>query len=108
MDPISQPNLTNTAQLAPVARLDLRPALNHASVSTPESKKDSVSGEQDDKHDVLPPPPRLSVRIDVQSGRFVNTLIDMSSQEILRQYPSDAQLAFSRAVKAYVDALARS
>ncbi|MES1201038.1 MAG: hypothetical protein ABUS57_06270 [Pseudomonadota bacterium] len=48
---------------------------------------------------------KLLVAIDEGSGRFVNTLLDPNSQEVLRQYPSDAQLAFSRAVKAYLEAM---
>jgi uncharacterized FlaG/YvyC family protein len=53
-------------------------------------------------------PGRLLVQIDVESGRFVNTLLDAATEEVIRKYPSEAQLAYSRAVKAYLNALAGS
>jgi hypothetical protein len=49
-----------------------------------------------------PAPAKLVVRVDVEAGRFVNMLVDAESDEVLRKYPSDAQLAFSRAVKSYL------
>lgn len=47
---------------------------------------------------------KVLVRIDGQSGRFVQTLLDRSTQEVLLQYPNEGQLAFSRAISAYVRA----
>jgi uncharacterized FlaG/YvyC family protein len=54
-----------------------------------------------------PAPGRLLVEIDVDSGRFVNTLLDPNTEEVIRKYPSDAQLAYSRAVRAYLNAISR-
>lgn len=57
-----------------------------------------------------PPPPvqliasEMLIQVDKASGRFVSTVIDPDTQEILRQYPSETQLAYSRAVRAYLAA----
>lgn len=48
----------------------------------------------------------LSVRVDAEAGRFVQTLTDASSQETIWRYPSETQLAYARAVMAYLRALA--
>lgn len=48
---------------------------------------------------------KLRVEIDTVSGRFVHTLLDPRSQEVLAQYPNEGQLAFSRAISAYVQSL---
>jgi hypothetical protein len=45
-------------------------------------------------------PDKLLVRLDESAGRFVQTLEDANSAETLRRYPSEAQLAYSRAVMA--------
>jgi hypothetical protein len=50
-------------------------------------------------------PAKLRVEIDTVSGRFVHTLLDPKSQEVLAQYPNESQLAFSRAITAYVQSL---
>ncbi len=50
-------------------------------------------------------PNALSVRLDESSQRFVQTLTDANTQETLRRYPSEAQLAYSRAVMAYLRTL---
>ena len=49
----------------------------------------------------------LSVRLDDEAGRFVQTWSDPTTHEPVRSYPSETQLAFSRAVSAYVRALTR-
>ena len=51
-------------------------------------------------------PAKLSVEIDAAAGRFVNILSDVNTGQVVRQYPSDAQLAFSRAIRAYARQLA--
>jgi hypothetical protein len=51
------------------------------------------------------PSPTLSVRLDENAGRFVTTLTDPLTNEMLRSYPSEAQLAYSRAVMAYLRAM---
>lgn len=50
-------------------------------------------------------PGHLLVRMDSEAGRFVQTMTDPTSQETIWRYPSEAQLAYSRAVKAYLRAL---
>lgn len=49
-------------------------------------------------------PDKLLVRLDQEAGRFVQTLSDANTNETLRRYPSEAQLAYSRAVMAYLRA----
>lgn len=87
------------ARLSPVWRVQLRaPDTMQAREPGPAPK-------------VEPPAPVQLVAGDVQilidkaSGRFINTLVDPDTQEVLRQYPSEAQLAYSRAVRAYLSAL---
>ena len=48
----------------------------------------------------------LEVSLDQSAGRFVQHLTDATTEETLRQYPSEGQLAYSRAVMAYMRALA--
>ncbi|GAN00265.1 hypothetical protein U91I_03930 [alpha proteobacterium U9-1i] len=50
-------------------------------------------------------PGKLLVRIDVEAGRFIQTLTDSSTMEMVWRYPSEGQLAFSRAIKAYMKAI---
>ena len=52
-----------------------------------------------------PHPGRLTIEFDEASQRFVQTLLEGGSEEILRRYPNEGQLAFSRGVSAYVRAL---
>lgn len=47
-------------------------------------------------------PHNLQVRLDDDAQRFVQTLTDSSTGEMLRRYPSEAQLAYARAVMAYL------
>ena len=49
-------------------------------------------------------PADLKLRLDADAGWFVQTLTDPVTQETLRRYPSETQLAFSRAVAAYLRA----
>ncbi|MBY0563450.1 MAG: hypothetical protein K2P58_04605 [Hyphomonadaceae bacterium] len=57
---------------------------------------------------VAAPQSRLHVELDREAGRFVQTLTDLTTDQIVRRYPSEAQLAYSRAVMAYMRALAES
>jgi hypothetical protein len=52
-------------------------------------------------------PDKSHVRLDKNAGRFVQTLTDSQTDETLRRYPSESQLAYSRAVMAYLRALAQ-
>jgi|CXWL01.1.fsa_nt_gi hypothetical protein len=50
-------------------------------------------------------PDKVAVSFDSQSQRFVSTLIDVITSEMLRKYPSESPLAYSRAVMAYLRAI---
>src|SRR5262245_37729424 len=50
----------------------------------------------------LPAPRELLVEVDEASGRFVHTFRDPDTEQVELKYPSDTQLAFSRAVTAYL------
>jgi hypothetical protein len=49
-------------------------------------------------------PDKVLVRLDADAQRFVATVTDSSTAEMLRRYPSEAQLAYARAVMAYLRA----
>jgi uncharacterized FlaG/YvyC family protein len=49
-------------------------------------------------------PNNLQVQLDDNAQRFVQTLTDSNTGEMLRRYPSEAQLAYARAVMAYLRA----
>ena len=49
-------------------------------------------------------PDKVAVALDQESQRFISTLTDASTAEMLRKYPSESQLAYSRAVMAYLRA----
>lgn len=49
-------------------------------------------------------PNSLQVQLDDNAQRFVQILSDPSTGETLRRYPSEAQLAYARAVMAYLRA----
>lgn len=50
---------------------------------------------------------RLRIELDEAAGRFVQTLTDPTTQEVLRRFPHESQLAFARASRAYAQALTR-
>ncbi len=43
----------------------------------------------------------LRIELDEEAGRFVQTLTDPTTNEILRRFPHESQLAFARATRAY-------
>jgi hypothetical protein len=49
-------------------------------------------------------PGKVEVQLDSDAQRFVATLTDSTTSEMLRKYPSESQLAYSRAVMAYLRA----
>ena len=53
-------------------------------------------------------PDRLVIEKDEAANRFVQTLIDSQTEEVQFRYPSETQLAFSRAVAAYMRARSES
>jgi len=46
----------------------------------------------------------LRIELDQEAGRFVQTLTDPATMEVLRRFPYESQLAFARAVTAYMNA----
>ena len=52
--------------------------------------------------------PHLFIEFDRDSQRFVQTVIDGESKTVLRRFPAENQLAFSRGVNAYLRALSQS
>lgn len=50
-------------------------------------------------------PDNVAIQLDAEAGRFVSTLTDSVTTETLRRYPSESQLAYARAVMAYMRAL---
>jgi len=46
----------------------------------------------------------LMIELDKEAGRFVLTLTDPGSSEVLRRFPQESQLAYARAVSAYLSA----
>jgi len=53
-------------------------------------------------------PDDVAIQLDAEAGRFVSTLTDSKTSETLRRYPSESQLAYSRAMMAYMRALTGS
>lgn len=49
-------------------------------------------------------PAKLNVSLDAGAQRFVQTLTDPATSETVLRYPSETQLAYSRAVVAYLRA----
>jgi hypothetical protein len=95
-----------TATLPPVSVTEPRLAKAEsaaAPASAEVAKKTAASGapaqqpaQDSDKH---------QVHFDHQAARFVHTLTDADSQKTIWSYPNEAQLAYARAVMAYVRAL---
>lgn len=56
---------------------------------------------RDAEHSASLMPDQLVVEKDEAAGRFVQTRIDPATTETVLRYPSETQLAFSRAVAAY-------
>ena len=52
--------------------------------------------------------PRLFIELDKAADRFVHKVVDRESDAVLRRFPSEGQIAFSRGVNAYVQALRRA
>jgi len=82
-------------RLIPVTRVEFAPAHEAA----PPANK-MIDAQRDELT-----PGKLLVRLDVEAGRFIQTLTDVSSMEMVWRYPSEGQLAFSRAVNAYAKAI---
>ena len=88
-------------RLTSVTRVEFSPAHNAAPLSNQPNQTDKMI---DARREQLTPG-KLLVRLDAEAGRFIQTLTDVSSMEMVWRYPSEGQLAFSRAVKAYAKAI---
>ena len=53
-------------------------------------------------------PDKVIVEKDELAQRFIATVVDVQTQEVQRRYPNETQLAFSRAVNAYMRAKSES
>jgi len=97
MDPVASPKAA--PDLSQVAQ---RPAPAEPSIAA-EAAGQSVA-EQKAMPRAKAQPADLQVRLDDSAQRFVQTLTDSDTGETLRRYPSEAQLAYARAVMAYLRA----
>ena len=106
MSSSASPAPTLEARLSPVWRVDASNAVQQPKKAEPTKGPAALAAEQqaaeaNAQRQTQLLPGSLLVEIDVEAGRFVQTLRDASSQELVWRYPNEAQLAFSRAVKAY-------
>jgi hypothetical protein len=77
-----------------------RGAAAKATVAQPAAEADTRASEAT--------PTRLQVSLDKSAQRFVQVFTDPNTEDLVRRYPSEAQLAYSRAVIAYMRALSES
>ncbi|MEZ5956550.1 MAG: hypothetical protein R3C27_04975 [Hyphomonadaceae bacterium] len=76
-----------TTEPGPAAEVAKRTIAEHAAVQ---------------KNELMPD--KVAVQLDSEAQRFVSTLTDNLTSEMIRRYPSESQLAYSRAVMAYLRA----
>ncbi|MBN8608252.1 MAG: hypothetical protein J0L81_15140 [Caulobacterales bacterium] len=98
--------MSSISQAAPAAELPLTPkpqleAENGPAAQAAAQRKAERLASL--RNDVAPDV--LQVSLDTSAGRFVQVLTDADTEETLRRYPSEGQLAYSRAVMAYMRAL---
>lgn len=79
-----------------------------APVAPPPPAAPAERGQPETIAAAAPAPTDVHVDFDREAGRFIQTVTDLTTDQVLRQYPSEAQLAYSRAVAAYMRALAES
>jgi hypothetical protein len=95
------------ASIAPPKAIDPLPALAPAQSSGPSPAAEAAERRMAEHQAMLQAnlaPDKLRVSLDTNAGRFVQTLTDVNTAEMLRRYPSESQLAYSRAVMAYLRA----
>lgn len=93
--------------IAPPKAVELSPAQAPAQPSEPgpaaeAAKRRIAEFEAAQRADLQPD--KVLVQLDADAQRFVATLTDSTTSEMLRKYPSESQLAYSRAVMAYLRA----
>jgi hypothetical protein len=97
--------------IAPPKTLDVQPAPAPANASQANPAAAAAAAEQriadfEAAQRAELQPDKVIVRLDPEAQRFVATLTDSTTAEMLRRYPSESQLAYSRAVMAYLRAQA--
>ncbi len=93
--------------IAPPKVPDLMPARAPALLSEPGPAAEAAQRRMAEHQAMLRAevmPDRGVVQLDAASQRFVHTLQDSTTSEMLLKYPSESQLAYSRAVMAYLRA----
>jgi hypothetical protein len=76
------------------------------------AKRDSAGASAKNEEPSVAPVPvqkpliagHLRIELDRDAGRFVQTLTDPLTNEIIRRFPHESQLAFARAIGAYMNA----
>lgn len=101
METIKAPQLS--AQLLTVWRADAQ------TQAKADDHKSSVAKPQETEavappSAALEPLPKRRIEIDAESGRFVHSLLDPTTLDVLLRYPNEEQLAFSRGIRAYLEA----
>ena len=96
LDPIA--NLADTRAAEPTRVSANEP---HGPVAEAAQK---LRAEQEARRQTEMLPTNLKLRLDADAGWFVQTVTDAVTEETVRRYPSEQQLAFSRAVTAYLRA----
>jgi hypothetical protein len=104
--PITPPE----TRLAPVWRVDFNasppsppPDIKKTGPAAEAAEKNISERMAEMKSDLAPA--ELLIELDKAAGRFVNTLVDSGTQEVILRYPNETQLAYSRAVSAYQRAI---
>jgi hypothetical protein len=93
------------ASIAPPKSIDLTPAPAPAQSSEPGPAAQAAARRVAEHNAMLRAkldPDKIQVRLDESAQRFVQVLTDANTAETLRRYPSESQLAYSRAVMAYL------
>ena len=107
----SPPDLVLVASLTPVWRVELDSAGHKETFEkekvgpAAQAADEQIAETRAHQRESLVPG-ELLVRIDAEAGRFVHTLKDGVTNEVLWSFPSETQLAYSRAVRAYMRASA--
>jgi hypothetical protein len=95
------------SSIAPPRAIELQPAPAPAQSSEPNPAA-AAAGRRIAEHAAALrnelTPDKLLVRLDENAQRFVQTLTDANTAETVRRYPSEQQLAYARAVMAYLRA----
>jgi hypothetical protein len=110
MASLDPPALLADPRSLPGARTEITPSPLPAPKRIEESEPKAQAANERRAEDIAQAsaeltPDQLVVEIDQAAGRFVSTLIDSQTKEEVWRYPSETQLAYSRAVKAYLRAL---